>query len=162
MCVISLHREKTPSLPACQPHMLSLASQMGLHNSSSHPPLLPFLSAAPEPNCPLRKHLFLQVFKSNQFTAWPTVLMQQECRMALLGAKQGAKGRDGQTSAFRTLGSASQEPPSCTNQDHLPYLQLNTTNLASLKNLHNKVHSPVSCTLTPFQGVTGPAKRREM
>lgn len=50
MYVISLEREKTPPLPTCQPHKLSLALQMWLHDSSSHPPLLPLLSTTPELN----------------------------------------------------------------------------------------------------------------
>lgn len=123
MCVISLKREKTPSPPPPASPTNS-ASQIWLHNSSSHPPLLPLLSTTPELNCPLRNHLFLQVFKLNRFAAWPTVLMQQECRKLLLGAKQAAKGRDEETLTFLMLGSAAQEPCSCPSWDYIPYLQL--------------------------------------
>lgn len=82
---------------------------------------------------------------------------------AAAGAKQVAEGRDWQTRAFpiqqRGPGASVLHSPGL---HPLPATQT-TTNLASLKKLLNrKACSHICYALTPFLGVTGPAKRRGM
>lgn len=75
------------------------------------------------PDLSSKKPLFCFIFKLNPFTAWPMVLMHQESGMLLLGAKQEAEARDGQTSRSLRLSTATQEPPSCFSRS-LHYMQL--------------------------------------